>query len=82
MIQEQKKRKKRTVQRTGSSVVARSQKTDKEMVASLRPQSHGEFGKREVAVIPQNLLADQNYKRHCSDSSIKAKNPSETAISV
>ena len=68
-------KKKRAVQRAGSSMVARSQKTDKEMVASLRPQSHGEFGKREVAVIPQNLLVDQNYKRHCSDSSIKAKNP-------
>ena len=66
---------KRTVQRAGSSMVARSQRTDKEMVVSSRPQSHGEFGKREVAVIPQNLLVDQNYKRHCSDSSIKAKNP-------
>ena len=68
-------KKKRTVQRTGSSMVARSQRTDKEMVANPLPQSHGEFGKREVAVIPQNLLVDQNYKRHCSDSSIKAKNP-------
>lgn len=68
-------KKKRTVQRTGSSIVARPQRTDKEMVASSLPQSHGEFGKRELAVIPQNLLAHQNYKRHCSDSSIKAKNP-------
>ena len=68
-------KKKRAVQRTGSSMVARSQRTDKEMVASLLPQSHGEFDKREVAVIPRNLLVDQNYKRHCSDSSIKAKNP-------
>lgn len=67
-------KKKRTVQRTGSSMVARSQRTDEEMVANSLPQSHGEFGKREVAVIPQNLLADKNYKRHCSDSSIKAKN--------
>lgn len=68
-------KKKRTVQRTGSSMVARSQRRDKEMIASSIPQSHGEFGKREVAVFPQNLLVDQNYKRHCSDPSIKAKNP-------
>ena len=68
-------KKKRAVQGAGSSMVARSQRTDKEMVATSRSQSHGEFGKREVAVIPQNLLADQNCKRHCSDSSIKAKNP-------
>jgi len=68
-------KKKRTVQRTGSSIVARPQRTDKEMVTSSLPQSHGEFGKRELAVIPQNVLVDQNYKRHCSDSSINAKKP-------
>ena len=66
-------KKKRTVQRTGSSIVARPQRRDKEMVASSLPPSHGEFGKRELAVIPQNLLVD--HKRHCSDSSIKAKKP-------
>ena len=68
-------KKKRTVQRTGSSMIARSQRTDKEMNASSLPQSHGEFGKRELALIPQNLLVDRDYKRHCSDSSIKAKKP-------
>ena len=66
-------KKKRTVQRTGSSIVARLQRRDKEMVASSLPPSYGEFGKRELAVIPQNLLVD--HKRHCSDSSIKAKKP-------
>lgn len=45
------------------------------MIASSLPQSHGEFGKRELALIPQNLLVNQNYQRHCSDSSIKAKKP-------
>ena len=68
-------KKKRTVQRTGSSIVARPQRRDKEMIASSLPQSHGEFGKRELALIPQNLLVNQNYQRHCSDSSIKAKKP-------
>ena len=63
------------VQRAGSSMVARTQGTDKEMVAGSLPQSHEEVGKREVAVIPQNLLVDQSYKRHCSDTSIKAKKP-------
>ena len=63
------------VQRAGSSMVARTQGTYKEMVAGSLPQSHEEVGKREVAVIPQNLLVDQSYKRHCSDRSIKAKKP-------
>lgn len=63
------------LQRAGSSMVARTQGTDKEMVAGSLPQSHEEVGKREVAVIPQNLLVDQSYKRHCSDTSIKAKKP-------